>query len=194
MEFLEPKSQKDLWSAAQLVYLADQYYFDIFSNDKEVIIRKIFETYPDDRTDFSRVKAIYCDNNLIGAIVYYPTAEQHLRQSFSLSYLTAGCDYSLRTLKKFNEEAGNVDGEGLYLSRIAINTKFRGRGIGKRALRLLFKIALAEGHKNLLLHVRFDNWIAIKCYSSLGFKNKNINCQKNYKQLEKNLTKNISEK
>ena len=188
MEFLEPKSQKDLRSAARLVYLADQYYFDICSNDKEEKIEKIFEMYSDDRTDFSRVKAIYRDDNMIGAIVYYPVVEQYLRQSFSLPYLTVGCDFSPSALKKFNEDAGNIDGEGLYLSRIAIDSKFRGMGMGKKALRLLFRTALAEGHEKLFLHVRFDNWVALKCYHELGFQHKNKRCKKKYKELEKDLT------
>ena len=194
MEILKPISKCDLNTAAKLIYQADKQYFDIFSDSEDKSVEKILKMYSDERTDFSKVKAIYFDKKMIGSMVYYSASERHMRQSFDVSYLKSGENIDGRALREFNENVPNFKSDGLYLSRIAIISEYQGKSFCKKSLNLLSSIALSKGYKEILLHVRGDNYAALKCYIHMGYKNINHTNHKLYKVFKKKLTKKNIEK
>jgi ribosomal protein S18 acetylase RimI-like enzyme len=187
MEILKPISKNDLNFAANLIFQADKEYYDIFSDTKDQCIAKMKKMYLDERTDFSKVKAIYFDKNMIGSIVYYSASERFMRHSFDLPYLKSRENIDLDALKKFNKNVPNFSSDGLYLSRIAIAPEFQGRGFCQKSIDLLGDIALSEGYEEILMHVRGDNISAIKCYIKAGFININPKDIKSYKVYKKKL-------
>lgn len=187
MKILKPISKHDLITAANLIYQADKQYYDFFSDSKNEIIEKILKMYSDDRTDFAKVKAIYFDNKMIGSMVYYSASERLMRQSFDMSYLKSRENIDVEALKKFNESVPSFSSDGLYLSRIAIVPEFQGRSFCKESLNRLCGIALSEGYNEILVHVRGDNFSALKCYTHVGFENINPQNKKLYKLYKKKI-------
>ncbi len=70
---------------------------------------------------------------------------------------------------------------------ILINKKFQGRGLGKKALKLLIAKAQKRGLSKLKAEVFIDNKKAIGLYQSLGFKQTTINMEKRLKNDEKQI-------
>ncbi|KAB1068699.1 GNAT family N-acetyltransferase [Tamlana haliotis] len=62
------------------------------------------------------------------------------------------------------------EAEALFLSKFYILSDFRGRGIGKKAMRLIEAKALEFQLNKIRLTVNIHNTNAIKAYEKLGFK------------------------
>lgn len=56
-----------------------------------------------------------------------------------------------------------------FLSLIAVDTKYRNRGIGKELIKQVQMHCKFEGMNRLLLEVRKENQNAVQFYSSMGF-------------------------
>lgn len=65
------------------------------------------------------------------------------------------------------------DGCG-YIESIAINSRWRRRGLGLLALRFMIKCIMEMGIQEINLHVRIDNTAAMALYEKEGFVKKNI--------------------
>ena len=190
MEIIDLLSKNDLLLAVDLIRNADNHYFNLFSNSKDEINDKLLDMHSDERTDFSQVKGIYVEKKIVGAIVFYPASEHYLRQSFSLSYLKMGSKFSERTLKRFNDGVSDFKSNGLYLSRIAISSDYQGQGYCKKTISLLSSLAILNSYNEVLLHVRDDNYPAIRCYTDVGFEPNVCSSLKVYKTFRKKLIQN----
>ena len=62
-------------------------------------------------------------------------------------------------------------GDELFLSKIYIKSSERGKGLGKKAIHFIEKLAKGKGLRKIALTVNKNNRVAIKAYESLGFKN-----------------------
>ncbi|MFD8893875.1 GNAT family N-acetyltransferase [Streptomyces sp. NPDC059566] len=69
-------------------------------------------------------------------------------------------------------------GEGSYIFDIEVRAEHRGRGHGRDLMLLAERVALAEGHRLLALHVFTDNTPALRLYQSLGYRPTDINFAK----------------
>lgn len=67
----------------------------------------------------------------------------------------------------FNHKADNA--EQLLLSGVAIETTYRGKGIGSQLFEALFTFVKAEGYESIKLHVIDENPRAKALYERLGF-------------------------
>jgi predicted GNAT family N-acyltransferase len=60
----------------------------------------------------------------------------------------------------------NLSAKQAQIGRMAVLTKFRGKGVGKQILRKLVDIAASQGIKEIILHSQVS---AIPFYEKLGF-------------------------
>ncbi len=67
--------------------------------------------------------------------------------------------------------ASKPEEEELFLSKIYVLARMRGRGIGGYAMSFLSKMALEQGYRHLSLTVNKNNTDSIRAYESLGFVN-----------------------
>jgi len=189
MNIIKPVSEHDLFSAAELVFIADKEYYSLFQNKSEVI-ENIVKMYSDERTDFSVVKSIYIDNNMIGIIIYYPLSELKLRQMFSLQYLVKDDMFSYDVLKEFNEKVPVIKGDGIYLSRLAIKKEYQGMGLCEKILTNFEKTDTLMQYNKIVLHVHKSNIYAKKCYQSNGYDAQIVTEEFNYIAMKKTITSN----
>ena len=59
----------------------------------------------------------------------------------------------------------------LFLSKIYIKSFERGKGLGKKAIQFIERLAREKGLKKIVLTVNKNNRVAIKAYEKLGFRN-----------------------
>lgn len=62
-------------------------------------------------------------------------------------------------------------GDELFLSKIYIESSERGKGLGKKAIHFIERLAKEKGLRKIVLTVNKNNRVAIKAYEKLGFKN-----------------------
>jgi ribosomal protein S18 acetylase RimI-like enzyme len=112
------------------------------------------------------------DGRPVGIICCYPVSELPVRQRTSLLSLMRGLTGEQRLVFRQGLFARGysvqpiVGDNGLYISRVGVDSSHRGIGIG----RLLIDRAVTEfGAKEVFLHVDESNLIAIDFYISLGF-------------------------
>ncbi len=172
MNIATPNTNNDLHAAAKLTYQSDKHFYNLFSNSEDENIKNILKMHEDDNTTFSKVKSVYVGNKMVGIILCYPASEIYMRQMFSLPYLAQGKEFDSDALREFGESVPTIKSDGLYLSNIAIDEEYQGKGLCKKFMNILFDLAIAEKKKEIVLYVRRDNLAAIKCYESSGFINK----------------------
>ncbi len=187
MNFTTPTTNDDLYATARLIYQADKHFYNLFSDSADENIENILKMYEDDKTTFSKVKSIYVDDQMVGAILYYPAHEIRMRQMFSLPYLTRGKDFDNNILRDFSEGVPVIDSEGLYLSHLAIDSKYQGKGLCKISMDSLSSLAISDGQEKIILHVRRDNSSALRCYLSSGYVDEHKNSENTYIVLKKKL-------
>lgn len=52
---------------------------------------------------------------------------------------------------------------------IMLGTRWHGRGLGRRALRLAIDYFISRGHHRFTIDPALDNTAAVRCYSAVGF-------------------------
>lgn len=62
-------------------------------------------------------------------------------------------------------------GDELFLSKIYVRSSERGKGLGKKAIHFIERLAKEKGLGKIVLTVNKNNRVAIKAYEKLGFKN-----------------------
>lgn len=72
----------------------------------------------------------------------------------------------LAAVAQYGKTVEPIDGKGVYLSRVTVDSGARGMGLGKRAV--MEVIEAADG-ADIWLHVAKDNTRAIQTYEALGF-------------------------
>ena len=73
------------------------------------------------------------------------------------------------TDNKYISETPNVDMNGLFISHLCIDKKFRKRGNGKLLVNNIIEKARDQGYSHIILLVKDDNIKALKLYENLGF-------------------------
>ncbi len=78
-------------------------------------------------------------------------------------------------IKEDNQFIGYIGvqqkGDELFLSKIYIRSSERGKGLGKKAIQFIERLAKEKGLRKIALTVNKNNRVAIKAYEKLGFKN-----------------------
>jgi RimJ/RimL family protein N-acetyltransferase len=78
-------------------------------------------------------------------------------------------------IKEDNQFIGYIGvqlkGDELFLSKIYMKSSERGKGLGKKAVQFIEKLAKEKGLRKIALTVNKNNRVAIKAYEKLGFKN-----------------------
>ena len=69
---------------------------------------------------------------------------------------------------------GLIEGDVGHIISLAVDPKFRGRGLGKLLLRELEKRLVSAGAKVFKLEVSVNNLIALRMYTSLGYRVVNL--------------------
>lgn len=62
-------------------------------------------------------------------------------------------------------------GDELFLSKIYVKSSERGKGLGKKSIRFIERLAKEKGLRKIGLTVNKNNRVAINAYEKLGFKN-----------------------
>jgi ribosomal protein S18 acetylase RimI-like enzyme len=187
MNISKPVTSDDLHMSAELIYQADQNFYDLFSNSSNESIENILKMYEDENTTFSQVRSVYIDDQIVGAILYYSASEIRMRQMFSLPYLAQGKSFDNNVFREFSEGVPIIDSQGLYLSHMAIDEKYQGKGLCKKSMNILSNLAISDEQEEIVLHVRSANLAALQCYKSSGFVNENKNSENVYIVLKKKL-------
>lgn len=97
------------------------------------------------------------------------------RRTFFLYYLnTFDSHYNMYLIFKGNQVIGcfalRPKGKGvIYLYDFTILEEYRGKGVGKQAIKLVYKESLEMGKHKLLLYLRKGNDVAFNLYTSEGF-------------------------
>lgn len=126
----------------------------------------------DTASDMHHLDLERVDNDVIGMVCACPTSQVAARRIATLRYLvsTAPDKSMLRSvLNTFSEGIPTVTGEGLYLSRIAVDTRESGKGIGARLMERFEARARDEAGSRAFLHVAIENAGALGFYAHLGY-------------------------
>lgn len=97
------------------------------------------------------------------------------KRTFFLYYLnTFDSQYNMYLIFKGNQVIGcfalRPKGKGVvYLYDFTILEEYRGKGVGKQAIKLVYKEALEMGKNKLWLYLRKGNDVALNLYKSEGF-------------------------
>lgn len=97
------------------------------------------------------------------------------RRTFFLYYLnTFDSQYNMYLILKDTQVIGcfalRPKGKGVvYLYDFTILEEYRGKGVGKQAIKLVYKEALEMGKNKLWLYLRKGNDVALNLYKSEGF-------------------------
>lgn len=162
-ETFNPQSH-DVLKVAGLVYDVDYRTFDMLFKSKEGAIKSISRSLSDE--DLETFLVILDDNDeIIGILIYYVSKFPKHFNFKSLRLLIVDIlDYFVLS---------DVKPGDLYIAEIAIDSKLRGQGIGKKVLKETIQWACSENLNRVLLDADFRNTGARKLYESLGFKEYN---------------------
>ncbi len=121
-----------------------------------------------------------CSENLLYYTEYEKAFETDLKQYQSRIYPSENAEilrwYHIKADKKYIGAIWfekNADEDFVVLGVFITDELYRNKGIGKSAIEQIIKTDLQYMHTNkILLRVREENERAIRCYKSVGFKEK----------------------
>ena len=95
---------------------------------------------------------------------YRPTRIRQLIRHPSKNVVVArgNCALAGFGVMTYHDDSANLD-------LLAVNSQFRGRGVGSQIVLWLEKVALTAGITNVFVQVRQTNAVAIRFYERLGF-------------------------
>ncbi|MFG2877289.1 GNAT family N-acetyltransferase [Streptomyces sp. NPDC048337] len=131
----------------------------------------------------ARAKVAYAeswiDRGLSAEAAHAKSAADHDRQ-LPQGLATPGA--ALAVLEAAGTPVGTVWlaplGEGAYVFDVQVGAEYRGRGHGRHLMLLAERMALAEGHRVMALHVFTGNTPALGLYESLGYRPTDFNYAK----------------
>ena len=190
--YINIRNLSDKAKAVRYIFESNKEFYSLFGKSKYEICLDFTDMINDKRTEEFNLKAIFLNNNIIGAISFYDSDEIYLRQIFSLNYLQNKSPIETNIISSFSNDVPKIKNKSLYLSRIAISDEFQGKGYSIEVLMYLEKEAKKCGYDLISLHVHSNNEKAISIYKKYGFFIKNE--QHMYYVMEKKLNEIIETK
>lgn len=174
-----------------MVYESFSKYYNIFDIKKKIIINLINQLLKAEQSEICNFQILKKNKTNIGLICYYPVSEFESRTSFStFLFFKNSINKSLifKKLKKLSSSIQSTNGfKGLYLSRIYVNKKFRGKGFGDKLIKRFENTGIKKGYVSFYLHVYKSNRAAIKFYKRNGYKFKEAKKKIKYKIMTKTI-------
>lgn len=190
--YINIRSLTDKAKVVRYIFESNKEFYSLFGKSKNEICLDFCDMINDKRTEEFNSKAIFLNNNLIGAISFYDSDEIYLRQIFSLNYLQYKSPIETNIISSFSNDVPKIKNKSLYLSRIAISDEFQGKGYSTEVLMYLEEEAKQCGYNLISLHVHSNNEKAILIYKKYGFVLEND--QHMYYVMEKKLNEIIDTK
>ena len=190
--YINIRNLSDKAKAVRYIFESNKEFYSLFGKSKYEICLDFTDMINDKRTEEFNSKAIFLNNNIIGAISFYHSDEIYLRQIFSLNYLQNKSPIETNIISSFSNDVPKIKNKSLYLSRIAISDEFQGKGYSTEVLMYLEEEAKKCGYNLISLHVHSNNEKAILIYKKYGFVIEND--QHMYYVMEKKLNEIIDTK
>ena len=151
----------DLNKVAKLTYDVDFRTFDMLFKDEESAIKTIAKDLPKRGLgDFFKV-ILDDDGEIIGVLMIYNSVVSH---KFYLKPLRL---FVVDILDHFT--LADIKRGDLYLAELAIDSRLRGQGIGRRVICDVIEYAKFKNYKRVILDADFRNTGAKKLYEKIGF-------------------------
>ena len=151
----------DLNKVAKLTYDVDFRTFDMLFKDEESAIKTIAKDLPKRGLgDFFKV-ILDDDGEIIGVLMIYNSVVSH---KFYLKPLRL---FVVDILDHFT--LADIKRGDLYLAELAIDSRLRGQGIGRRVICDVIEYAKSKNYKRVILDADFRNTGAKKLYEKIGF-------------------------
>lgn len=155
-------NKHDVSKVAELTYDVDFRTFDMLYKSKESAVNQIAKDLPK-RGLGDYFKVILDDNDeIIGMMMIY-TSEIHHK-----FYLKPIRLLIVDILDHF--VLADIEDEDLYLAEIAVDSRLRGQGIGKKVICDVINYAKSKNYKRVTLDADFRNHGAKRLYEQIGFK------------------------
>lgn len=168
----------DLDQVAELIYETELAIFrPLMGLDEKSALKNIKKLlkYGNNSLGHEHVHVV-CDGreNVLGISLSYGGKETSFWNDFKAYFEILDFKGFLRYLTKgtaINELlTASLDKDDYYLSNIAVDPAFRGRGIGSYILKNVIKLAAEKESRKIVLDVTFSNKGALKLYKRMGFK------------------------
>ena len=118
--YINIRNLSDKAKAVMYIFESNKEFYSLFGKSKYEICLDFTNMINDKRTEEFNSKAIFLNNNIIGAISFYDSDEIYLRQIFSLNYLQNKSPIETNIISSFSNDVPKIKKKSLYLSRIAI--------------------------------------------------------------------------
>ena len=122
-----------------------------------------------------RVQLLMCDSDFAGGFIALNGLDLRGARMADADALWTGVDSSgrealIQQMAKGADLFPPVAEDEYYLSKMGLNTSYRGRGFGRALVRRYLDEGEARGHIRYRLDVQADNERAMRCYVDCGFK------------------------
>lgn len=160
-ETLNPQKH-DLLKVAELSYDVDFRTFDMLFKSKDSAVKAITKDLPKRKMgDYFKV-ILDDDEEIIGMLMIY---DSNLSHNFYFKSLRL---FIVDVLDHF--VLADIEEDDLYLAELAIDSKFRGQGIGRKVISDVIEYAKSKNYKRVTLDVDFRNHDAKRLYEKIGFR------------------------
>lgn len=152
----------DLNKVAKLVYDVDYRTFDMLFKDEKSAVKTIAKDLP--KRELGHFFKVILDDGgeIIGVLMIYDSEISHK------FYLKSPRLLIVDILDHF--ALADIEDDDLYLAEIAIDSRLRGQGIGRKVVCDVIEYAKSKNYKRVTLDADFRNSGAKKLYERMGFK------------------------
>ena len=155
-------NKHDLLKVAKLVYDVDYRTFDMLFKDEESAVKTIAKDLPKRGLgDYFKVM-LDDDGEIIGVLMVYNSRVSHKIYIKSIKLLIVDI------LDHF--ALADIGEDDLYLAEIAIDSRMRGQGLGRKVVCDVIDYAKSKNYKRVLIDADFRNSGAKRLYERIGFK------------------------
>lgn len=152
----------DLNKVAKLVYDVDYRTFDMLFKDEKSAVKTIAKDLPKRKLGHFFKVILDDDGEIIGVLMIY---DSELSHKF---YLKSPRLLIVDILDYF--ALADIEDDDLYLAEIAIDSRLRGQGIGRKVVCDVIEYAKSKNYKRVTIDADFRNSGAKKLYERIGFK------------------------
>ncbi len=165
----------DLIKVSELIYDTDSKACDFFFKDKEGSIRRIKKLVKagNNSLGYDRVYVVTEDDQILGIMIYSKVNEVSRKQDYKMFFKVFNPVDAIKFLLIDIIEGiflSDLHENDYYLACVAVDEKFRGKGIGTFILERSKELAKDEGCKRVVLDVDLENEGALRLYERIGFK------------------------
>ena len=160
---------KNNFQISKLVYESFSEFYKIYGLKKNVlskIKKQLFDTSGELSNFFFKKK----NKKIVGVLFYYDFKKFKSKSLYSTIKISSKVN-KLKKIEKFSKMVQQKTINcSMYISRIAIDKNFSGKGYGSYLIKKLEDYSKKSNYNNLILHVNIENLNAINFYKKNGFK------------------------